>query len=95
LLSFVRERGNHATYDKGVFMRKTLIALLFLTTPALAEMPQDVMELMSRTRVIYIRGEDILMTVTGIKLDRVSLVTGQSAENHQQSAWITGPETSP
>jgi hypothetical protein len=50
-------------------MRKALLVLLILITPALAEMPQDVMELMSRMRVMYIRGENILMTVTGIKLD--------------------------
>jgi hypothetical protein len=50
-------------------MRKSLLALLLLSTSALAEKPQDVMDLMSRMRVLYIRGEHILMTVTGIKLD--------------------------
>ncbi len=50
-------------------MRKTLIALCLLATPALADMPQDVMQLMSQMRVIYIRGESILMTMNGIKLD--------------------------
>jgi hypothetical protein len=54
-------------------MRKFFLALSLLSaTPALADMPQDVMELMSRMRVIYIRGEHILMTVTGIKLDTKS-----------------------
>ena len=50
-------------------MRTFLIALLLLSTSALAQTPQNAMELMSRIRVLYIRGEHILMTVVGIKLD--------------------------
>ena len=46
-----------------------VIAVLSLSASACAETTQDVMDLMSRMRVLYIRGEHILMTVTGIKLD--------------------------
>jgi hypothetical protein len=52
-------------------MRKILFASLILATPALAQnpTPDDVAAALGRMRVLYIRGENVLMTVTGINFD--------------------------